>query len=299
MLEIKNVIKYYGSKPVVNNLSFTVSKGSIFGLLGPNGAGKTTTLRIILGILPPTSGNVYFNNVAINHTFFNITGYLPEERGLYPKSSVKNILYYLGKLKGLNKTAVEKNVNYWLERLELSMYKNHKLDELSKGNQQKIQFISAILHQPEILILDEPFSGFDPLNQNIFHDIITELSKDKFIILSTHQMDLAESLCNEIFLISNGEKITAGKLDNILNAEANIYSITFLNKTDIEIFNNFENINVLSFQNNSYTLNLNEYSPAKFIKIISSSAEVLEFKKNKPSLHQTFLSLINSEGDNV
>ena len=295
MLEIKNIQKYFNAKPVVDNLSFTVTKGNVFGLLGPNGAGKTTTLRIILGILLPSSGNVFFNNKPIDKNFFNITGYLPEERGLYPKSNVKNILHYLGKLKGLTKNQAEKNTNYWLERLELSQYKKHKLEELSKGNQQKIQFISAIVHQPEILILDEPFSGFDPLNQNIFRDIIIELSKERYVILSTHQMDLAESLCEEILLIDKGEEITSGKLENILNTEANIYKFTSTDLIPENILLEFNNVNIISTEESSLLIDLKNISPAIFIKEISAKYSIIDFRKITPSLHQTFLTLLETK----
>ncbi len=295
MLEIKNIKKYYYSKPVVNDLSFKVTEGNIFGLLGPNGAGKTTTLRIILGILLPASGNVYFNGQPTNESFFNLTGYLPEERGLYPKSNVRNILSYLGKLKGVGRAKVEKNINYWLERLELTQYKKYKLEELSKGNQQKIQFISAIIHQPKVLILDEPFSGFDPLNQNIFREIIVELSKERYVILSTHQMDLAESLCKEIVLINNGKEVISGTLGNILSTDKNLYEVSFSsNITELD-FNKFNSVNIISKKENTVIIDLAEVSPAYFIKEISKLYEVSEFKKIKPSLHQTFLSLINSD----
>ncbi len=295
MLEIKNIKKYYNSKPVVNDLSFKVTEGNIFGLLGPNGAGKTTTLRIILGILLPASGNVYFNGQPTNESFFNLTGYLPEERGLYPKSNVRNILSYLGKLKGVGRAKVEKNINYWLERLELTQYKKYKLEELSKGNQQKIQFISAIIHQPKVLILDEPFSGFDPLNQNIFREIIVELSKERYVILSTHQMDLAESLCKEIVLINNGKEVISGTLGNILSTDKNLYEVSFSsNITELD-FNKFNSVNIISKKENTVIIDLAEVSPAYFIKEISKLYEVSEFKKIKPSLHQTFLSLINSD----
>ena len=296
MLEIKNIQKFFNARPVIDNLSFTITKGNIFGLLGPNGAGKTTTLRIILGILLPSSGEVYFNNKPADENFFNITGYLPEERGLYPKSNVKNILHYLGKLKGLSKHQVEKNTDYWLERLELAQYRKHKLEELSKGNQQKIQFISAIIHQPEILILDEPFSGFDPLNQNIFRDIIVELSKDRFVILSTHQMDLAESLCEEILLINQGKEITSGKLENILNTEANIYKVTFSEVIPKDVFSELNKvIKIISSEDSSLLIDLKNISPATFIKDIALKYNVIEFKKNTPSLHQTFLTLLETK----
>jgi len=296
MLEVKNINKYFNSNLVLNDVSLTVRKGEIFGLLGPNGAGKTTMLRIILKILIPSSGTISFNNSEITKEFFNLTGYLPEERGLYPKSNVKNILHYLGKLKGLTKEEVEISTDYWLDRLELTSLKKHKLDELSKGNQQKIQFISAILHKPMLLILDEPFSGFDPVNQNIFRDIINEISEDRYIILSTHLMNLAESLCDEILLLDRGEKIEAGNLQDILNLrDSNTYILTCSQEISSEMFNDFEYISVLSSSTNQATISLGNSKAEDFIKYFSQKYDVKEFSRIKPSLHQIFLSLVNSK----
>jgi ABC-2 type transport system ATP-binding protein len=296
MLEVKNISKYFNSNLVVNDVSLTVRKGEIFGLLGPNGAGKTTMLRIILNILIPSSGTISFNNSEITKEFFNLTGYLPEERGLYPKSNVKNILHYLGKLKGLTKEEAETSTDYWLDRLELTSFKKHKLDELSKGNQQKIQFISAILHKPMLLILDEPFSGFDPVNQNIFRDIINEISEDRYIILSTHLMDLAESLCTEILLLDKGQEIESGNLKDILNLrKSNTYKLACSKTINPEMFSDFESIEILSSVTKQATISLNNISPEEFIKSFSQKYDVKEFSKIKISLHQIFLSLVNSE----
>ncbi|MCP5064629.1 MAG: ATP-binding cassette domain-containing protein [Ignavibacteriae bacterium] len=296
MLEVKKISKYFNSNLVLNNVSLNVSEGIIFGLLGPNGAGKTTMLRIILNILIPSSGTIAFNNSEISETFFNQTGYLPEERGLYPKSSVKNILHYMGKLKGLSNKEVEERTNYWLDRLELNSYRKHKLEELSKGNQQKIQFITAILHNPKLLILDEPFSGFDPVNQNIFKDIIVELSEDRFIILSTHLMDLAESLCDEILLLDNGIEIESGNLQDILNLNNNeTFNITCSNKITSETFNKFEDVKIISSNLEQAVISLGKLKPDEFIKRFSQTNNIEEFSKVKSSLHQTFLSLVNSK----
>jgi len=296
MLEVKNISKYFNSNLVLDNVSLNVSEGKIFGLLGPNGAGKTTMLRIILNILIPSSGTITFNNAEISETFFNKTGYLPEERGLYPKSSVKNILHYMGKLKGLNNSEVEEKTNYWLDRLELDGYRKHKLEELSKGNQQKIQFITAILHNPKLLILDEPFSGFDPVNQNIFRDIIVELSKDRFIILSTHLMNLAESLCDEILLLDNGIEIESGNLIDILNLNNNnSFNITCTNKITSETFNEIEDVKTITSNINQAVISIGNIKPEEFIKRFSQTNNIEEFSKVKSSLHQTFLSLVNSK----
>lgn len=296
MLETKNICKIFNSSQVLKDISFTVNKGEIFGVIGPNGAGKTTILRIILGILNASAGSVWFNGNNLDQSFFNLTGYLPEERGLYPKSNVINTLVYLGQLKGLNYNSAIKKIEYWLERLELKNYKKYNIEELSKGNQQKIQFISAILHDPEILILDEPFSGFDPVNQSIFRDIIEEKKNERYIILSTHLMDLAESLCDDIFLINEGQKVLAGNLSSILNSgKITPYQISFKNeltKNNLEVFSNY---NLLKTIGNSLTIDLGNNDPSNFLREVSSKLDLVSFTKIKPSLHQIFISSVEKK----
>lgn len=294
MLELKNITKYFNSNLVLDNISFTVPKGEIFGLIGPNGAGKTTTLRIILGILTLSDGKIFFNNNLLNQNYSNITGYLPEERGLYPKSNVINTLAYLGQLKGLKYSEVIEKINYWLNRLDMLEYSKYHIEELSKGNQQKVQFISAILHDPKILILDEPFSGFDPVNQSIFREIIEEYKQDKFIILSTHLMDLAESLCDEIFLIDRGKEIFSGKMKNIINSEERTsYEVSFLENLNEEQFDSIKMFNPVRKSKNSVYLKNSIKNPTEIIKELSRNFEITEFKKNVPSLNQIFLSLVD------
>ena len=293
MLEIKNISKYFNSNLVLDDISFSVKKGEIFGVIGPNGAGKTTTLRIILGILNASSGKVKFNENLLDQNFSNITGYLPEERGLYPKSNVVNTLAYLGQLKGLRHSDAIKNIEYWFERLELNDYKKYQVEELSKGNQQKVQFISAILHDPKILILDEPFSGFDPVNQSIFREIIEEKKKDKFIILSTHLMDLAESLCDKIYLINKGKKVVSGSLNDVITSEKNhIYLLNFLNPLADDKITLFKNQKIIKREQNSIILELGNQSPHEFLRNYSSKIQITEFKKIKPTLHQIFISYV-------
>lgn len=293
MLEIKNISKSFGSNLVLNNISFSVSKGKIFGILGPNGAGKTTILRIMLCILPPSKGEIYFHDQLLNQDFLNLTGYLPEERGLYPRSSIFNTLVYLGQLKGLTRKKAIENTTYWLDRIDLNNNRNNYLEELSKGNQQKIQFIAAIFHNPTILILDEPFSGFDPVNQSIFRDIIAEIKKDKFIILSTHLMDFAEDLCDEIILINKGEQIISGNLNKLLNSNNNsIYEISFANSIKGTVKDYFSNVKILDVTSNSVKINLKNIEPSEFLKSISGKIDVIEFTKLKLSLNQLFLSLV-------
>lgn len=290
MLEIKNISKHFRSKLVVDNVSFDVKINRIFGLIGPNGAGKTTTIRMILNILIPEKGEILFNGKKLDQDFLNITGYLPEERGLYPKSSVANTLTYLANLKGVSNFDAKKIISYWLERLNLLEVKNAHLEELSKGNQQKIQFIAAIQHNPKILILDEPFSGFDPLNQSIFTEIINEIKNDKFIILSTHQMDLAEKLCNDFILINKGKEVLKGDLNSVLNSSnQNIYEITY-NSLNFESINSLTNIEILESYYNKVKILIKNNDADNFLKTIVNENSIVEFKKIIPSLHQLFIS---------
>ena len=293
MLEIKNISKYFNSNLVLDNISFNVPQGKIFGIIGPNGAGKTTTLRIILGILAPSSGEVFFNNEKVTQSFMNITGYLPEERGLYPKSNVVNTLVYLGQLKGLSYSKAIEKTNYWLERLNLLEYQKFNIEELSKGNQQKIQFLTSILHEPKILILDEPFSGFDPVNQSIFREIIEEQKNDCFIILSTHLMNLAESLCDEIFLINKGKEIISGELSGILkNTSNNLYEISLIGGINSDNLKYFEQFRILKSDNNSVTIDFEDKNPSQFFKEIANIFEIQEIKKKSLNLNDLFLSLV-------
>ncbi|MCB0731292.1 MAG: ATP-binding cassette domain-containing protein [Ignavibacteriae bacterium] len=296
MLEIRNISKYFNANLVLDDISFTINKGRIFGIIGPNGAGKTTTLRILLKILTQSSGEILFNNSTLDQQFFNITGYLPEERGLYPKSSVTNILIYLAQLKGMKYSEASKKTKYWLNKLNLEEYAKYNIEELSKGNQQKVQFISAILHEPQILILDEPFSGFDPVNQSIFREIIEELKNDRYIILSTHLMDLAESLCDDIFLINNGKKVISGELKSILQAEnRNIYKISFQKNVDEIDLTVLNQSNILEKNSNSIQIDISDINISGFLDKYSEKLKITEFKKVSPSLHQLFISLVEKK----
>ncbi|MCB9219326.1 MAG: ATP-binding cassette domain-containing protein [Ignavibacteriales bacterium] len=296
MLEIRNISKYFNANLVLDDISFTINKGRIFGIIGPNGAGKTTTLRILLKILTQSSGEILFNNSTLDQQFFNITGYLPEERGLYPKSSVTNILIYLAQLKGMKYSEASKKTKYWLNKLNLEEYAKYNIEELSKGNQQKVQFISSILHEPQILILDEPFSGFDPVNQSIFREIIEELKNDRYIILSTHLMDLAESLCDDIFLINNGKKVISGELKSILQAEnRNIYKISFQKNVDEIDLTVLNQSNILEKNSNSIQIDISDINISGFLDKYSEKLKITEFKKVSPSLHQLFISLVEKK----
>lgn len=296
MLNIEKISKFFNSTKVLNDISFSISKGKIFGIIGPNGAGKTTTLRIMLGILPPSSGQILFNDKTLDQNYQNITGYLPEERGLYPKSSVLNSLIYFAQLKGLNYSEANKKTNYWLERLDLKEYEKYHVEELSKGNQQKVQFISAILHKPQILILDEPFSGFDPVNQSIFREIIEEMKEHSYIILSTHLMDLAESLCDDIFMINKGKEVLSGELSRLLNSEEALsYEIVFSNKIENKVWEYLGKDNAELKNDNSLIVNLNSQNLNSIIKDLTDIQAIEEIKKIKATLHQLFISSVETK----
>ena len=215
-VSLRNLVKTFGQHRAVDGISLEIPGGIIFGLIGPNGAGKTTTLRMILDIFRPDSGEVRVLGVPAGDQVKDRVGYLPEERGLYRKTKVLEMLEYQGSLRGASPAAARKEASEWLDRLELADWKGRKVEDLSKGMQQKVQFIGAILGKPELLILDEPFSGLDPVNQNTFKDLMLELNrKGASIIFSTHQMDTAEKLCKEIALINQGRIVLSGSLSQI------------------------------------------------------------------------------------
>ena len=216
VLEVKNLTKRFNGITAVDNASFTVSEGSVFGLIGRNGAGKTTTIRMMLNIYFPDEGEVLFKGAKIEQDFKDSVGYLPEERGLYKKMKVIDMLLFLAELKGKKGSEVNKSALQYLERFDLADRKNSKVEDLSKGNQQKIQFISTVLHDPDFLIFDEPFSGLDPINTNLLKEIILEMkNKGKVVIFSTHLMEFAEKMCDSIAMIDKGKIILNGKLSEI------------------------------------------------------------------------------------
>uniref|UniRef100_UPI002FD92257 ABC transporter ATP-binding protein n=1 Tax=Flavobacterium sp. TaxID=239 RepID=UPI002FD92257 len=216
ILEVKNVVKTYGDFTALNEVSLTIPKGSIYGLLGPNGAGKTSLIRIINQITLPDSGEILLDGEKLNLNHIQNIGYMPEERGLYKTMKVGEQCLYLAQLKGLSKLDATKELKYWFERLEIQGWWNKKIQELSKGMAQKIQFVVTVLHKPKLLILDEPFSGFDPVNANLIKDEIIELNKQgTSVIFSTHRMESVEEMCDHIALIHKSNKLIEGKLSDV------------------------------------------------------------------------------------
>lgn len=234
-LEVRELYKSFRDKEVLHGVSFNVESGKALGLLGRNGAGKTTTIRIIMNLFEANKGEILLNGEKFNPRNHQI-GYLPEERGLYPKKKVLEQLLYLGQLRGLDRKTARKNTLYWLERLGVEEHRDKKLDTLSKGNQQKVQLAATFLCNPDIIILDEPFSGLDPVNSQILKDIISELiSEGKLLIFSSHQMNYVEEFCEEIALIDNGNIVLTGNLDNIKKEYGkNRLTLSLLNQTSYE-----------------------------------------------------------------
>jgi ABC-2 type transport system ATP-binding protein len=216
MLSVRNIVKQYATHLALDQVSLEIERGKIFGLLGPNGAGKTSLIRIITQITAPDSGEVYFNGEKLNSNHIAQIGYLPEERGLYKKMEIGEQVLYLSKLKGLNTAEATKRIKYWFEKLEMKEWWSKKVEDLSKGMQQKVQFVATVLHQPELIILDEPFSGFDPVNADIIKNEILELNQQgATFIFSTHRMESVEELCDNIALINKSKKILDGSVDEI------------------------------------------------------------------------------------
>jgi len=293
ILKLNNVSKYFGDYKATNDVSFSVQKGTIFGLLGPNGAGKTTIIRQITNIYFPDSGEITLIGESVSSKHQNIMGYLPEERGLYKKLKVIEQLIYFGELKGLSKKEAEKRARLWLIKLDASDWIDKKIQELSKGMQQKIQFISTILHDPEFLILDEPFSGFDPVNAELLKDIILELkNQGKTIILSTHVMSQVEQLCDEIVLINKGKIILEGKVREIKKSFGrNNLKIEF-DGSD-EFLNGIEPSKIINRSNHSVEIKLDNEAEAKVIfNNIQDSTFVYKFELAEPSLHEIFINTV-------
>ena len=295
VLEVNSIGKSFGDLRAVDNISFFMEEGSVFGLLGPNGAGKTTTIRMIMNIIIPDSGNVMVMGENNSKNTMNYIGYLPEERGIYRKMKVGEVWLFLAELKSMNKREAKKQIDYWLKRLELIDWKKKKIEELSKGMQQKLQFIATILHKPKLLILDEPFLGLDPINTNLIKEIILEMKKQgTTIIFSTHLMDSAEKLCDEIMLINKGKNILSGKLSDIKKGfgKKNIHleydgKDDFLTSSEmIKKFDNFGNYVEVHLKKDT--------NPQDFLNEIVNSIAIKKFEIVEPSLNDIFIESVSN-----
>jgi ABC-2 type transport system ATP-binding protein len=296
-LEVKNLTKTFDKLVAVDNASFEVPEGSIFGLIGRNGAGKTTTIRMMMNIYLPDSGEVVLRGVKVGQEFKNQVGYLPEERGLYKKMKVIDILLYFAEIKGKSGREIHKRADEYLKRFELYDRRLSKIEDLSKGNQQKVQFIATILHDPEFIILDEPFSGLDPINTNLLREIILEMKqKGKIIIFSTHLMDFAEKMCDHVVMIDHGKIILKGALNEVKSkyAQKNV-SLTY--EGDISFLNGDPIIDKIANYGNTTGIRLKESNQAQqLLKIlIERNVMVKKFDANDISLQEIFIELAGHE----
>ena len=232
MLEIKNIVKQYANHRALDDVSTRVETGSIFGLLGPNGAGKTSLIRIINQITAPDGGEIFFDGERLNPNHIGRIGYLPEERGLYKKMEIGEQMLYLAQLKGLSRNDATDRIKHWFEKMEMQSWWHKKVEDLSKGMQQKVQFVATVVHQPDLIILDEPFTGFDPVNVNVIREEILALNRGgATIIFSTHRMESVEELCDSIVLINKSKKILDGKVREIKNTyRTNTYRVEYLHQ---------------------------------------------------------------------
>lgn len=300
ILEVKNVYKQYANHLALNNVSINVPRGSIFGLLGPNGAGKTTLIRIINSITAPDKGEVLLNgkNLSIQDTA-NI-GYLPEERGLYKKMKVGEQALYLCQLKGLSKTETIKRLKYWFEKFEIESWWDKKVEELSKGMAQKVQFITTVLHEPELLIFDEPFSGFDPVNAELLKREILELqAKGATIIFSTHNMDSVERLCENIALINKSQVVLTGSIKDIRKQFSNNKLTVTLSNCSSPLKNDFIGANLLNIKNENniiqaeFSLNSNT-TPNDLITYLTTKGTIHKFEEQLPTMNDIFLKVVEN-----
>ena len=292
-LVLKDVSKTFVGKKAVDNISFELNKPGVFGLLGTNGAGKTTTIRMLLGIIKKDSGEITWNGKAVDRKSVNF-GYLPEERGVYPKTKIYNQLMYFAELKGMKKEEADEEIKKWSQKLKVEEYLDKPAEKLSKGNQQKIQFMTAVIHNPELLVLDEPFSGLDPVNTELLKNIIINLVKEgKYIIMSAHQMSTIEEFCSDILILNKGKTVLKGNLKEIKDTYP-------ANRVQIETNENIEaDIKKLGFEienmkNYSYTIKISNQQKAHELlkELVLKGITVNKFEIMKPTLNDIFIEKV-------
>ena len=294
LLSVENVVKKYGDYTALNNASISVPESSIYGLLGPNGAGKTTLMRIINQITAPDSGIVLFEGKKLNKEHIKKIGYLPEERGLYKKMKVGEQALYLAQLKGMSYSEAVKKLRIWFEKLNITSWWNKKVEELSKGMAQKIQFVVTVIHQPRLLIFDEPFSGFDPINASIIRDEIIKLRNNgTTIIFSTHRMESVEEICDHIALINNSKTILEGPIAKIKDEfKDDTYELIIDSNNLIDS----EKFDVISSDQNKFKIKINSKDENReFLSLINKNHNIISFKKNLASIEDIFIKSVSNE----
>jgi ABC-2 type transport system ATP-binding protein len=299
IFQANNIVKEYAGHVALSSVSISVKEASIFGLLGPNGAGKTTLIRIINQITAPDSGELYFEGRPVKAEDIYQIGYLPEERGLYKKMKVGEQALYLAQLKGMSKRDALKSLKYWFEKFEIQAWWGKKVEELSKGMAQKVQFITTVIHQPKLLIFDEPFSGFDPINTNLLKNEILELKKKgTTIIFSTHNMSSVEEICDHIALINQSKKILDGQIDRVKERfKTNTFEITYRGETPSLRHQLGSQFNILEHNENSQLKQikvqfLNGNSNNELLRILMSQFEIVSFKEIIPSMNDVFIHVV-------
>ena len=305
LLSIDSVSKKFGSHTALNNISLNIPEGYIYGLLGPNGAGKTTLIRIINQISLPDSGKVFFNDEELNASHIKQIGYLPEERGLYPKMKIGEQAIYLAQLKGMDRKMARLELKKWFDKFEISDWWNKKVTELSKGMAQKVQFIVTVLHKPKLLIFDEPFSGFDPINANLIKDEILQLNKEgATVIFSTHRMESVEELCEYITLINKSNKILDGNLDEIKkDFKTNTFEVA-VNAHDAKSLENKLKLEYETFAPTFRTIGDNlrmnirlvtGQNSDKLINLLNSNSRLIHFKEVIPNVNEIFINSVKND----
>ena len=292
-LILENVSKTFIDQKAVDNISLKIDKPGVFALLGTNGAGKTTTIRMMLGIIKKDTGTITWNGKAVDRKNVKF-GYLPEERGIYPKTKIIEQLMYFAELKGMKKQEAAKEIDYWLKRLKVEEYKELQAEKLSKGNQQKIQFITAILNNPELIVLDEPFSGLDPINTELLKEVIIELvQKGKYIIMSSHQMSSIEEFCKDVVIINKGKTVLKGNLKKIkdeypskrleINVDSDISK--YINESGMKIEKNLDN---------NYEILMDKEEQAQLLMktLVLQGINIKKFELKKPSLNEIFIEKV-------
>ena len=292
-LVIENVSKTFVDKKAVDDISFRIEKPGVFALLGTNGAGKTTTIRMMLGILKKDTGTILWNGKSVDRKNVNF-GYLPEERGIYPKIRIVDQLEYFAKLKGMSKQEAQKNIDYWLDKLKMTEYKYQTAEKLSKGNQQKIQFITAVMHNPELIVLDEPFSGLDPVNTELLKNIILELVKeDKYIVMSSHQMNSVEEFWEDVVILNKGKTVLKGNLNEIKDSYP-IKKIEIDTKVDITKILQDNNLETKNKEGRKHIISINNQEQAQTLlnDLVRNDIVIEKFELLKPTLHEIFIEKV-------
>lgn len=297
-LVVEQVMKQYGEKTAVNNISFEVSEGEIYGLLGANGAGKTTTMRMVLGLIYPDGGSIKYNGKPYSNEQLSRLGYLPEERGLYPKIRVSDQIIYLSQLRGMSRKDADQNLKYWLEKFEVPEYYNKRVEELSKGNQQKIQFIAAVNHRPSIVIMDEAFSGLDPVNVELLKSTVKELrDSGATILFSTHRMEHVEELCRNITILHRSNTVLKGNIKDIKKQYPR-ERVILSTENDVSGLESIGGVTGVKLQEYGYEIGIeNEAVGSEILRHAMAQSTVTRFEIKEPTLNEIFIKTVGDRNE--